>query len=116
MLSDSQLSVLSYSMQEEVYYRGQTVYREGVHQVDKIYLIRTGDFQLSKFLIKKVDPFNPGDILRVQPDGAQQCLTDRYNDAGKQEGGLTPRDPYQVGPMTGRGGTSNSLISAKQTA
>jgi len=35
-------------MQEEAYYRGQIVYKEGVDPVDKIYLIRAGDFLLSK--------------------------------------------------------------------
>lgn len=87
MLSDSQLSVLSYSMQEELYYRGQPVYREGVHRVDKIYLIRSGDFQLSKFLVKRIEPFNPGEILRVQPETQQQCLTTREGMPGKQQRG-----------------------------
>lgn len=39
-LSESNLSVLSYSMQEECFRRGQTVYREGKDPVDKIYLIK----------------------------------------------------------------------------
>lgn len=48
MLTDSQLSVLSYHMQEELFYRGQVVYKEGVDPVNKIYLIRHGDFLLTK--------------------------------------------------------------------
>ena len=64
MLSESQLSVLSYHMQEEMYYRGQVVYKEGADPVDKIYLIRHGDFLLSKQLIRKVDTYSAADVLK----------------------------------------------------
>ena len=39
-LSDTNLTSLSYSMKEEIYSRGQEVYREGIDQVDKIYLVK----------------------------------------------------------------------------
>ena len=54
-LSDSNLSLVSYSMQEEVFHRDQVVYREGIDTVDKMYLIKTGEFQLCKTIIKPVD-------------------------------------------------------------
>lgn len=44
MLSESNLSSLRYSMVEETFYRGQIVFQEGLDTVDKIYLIRDGDF------------------------------------------------------------------------
>ena len=39
-------------MVEETFVRGQEVYREGVDNVDKIYCIRNGEFELIKNLIK----------------------------------------------------------------
>jgi CRP-like cAMP-binding protein len=62
MLSESNLSSLRYSMKEEVFYRGQYVFQEGVDPVNKIYLIRDGDFQLSKQLIKPVKHVIDGKI------------------------------------------------------
>jgi len=63
-LSESNLSVLSYSMQEEAFSRGQIVYREGIDPVDKIYLIKEGDFQLTKQIIKPVATFETNDVFK----------------------------------------------------
>ena len=41
-------------MQEDVYLRGQEVYQEGVDHVDKIYLIKNGEFELTKRLLKPI--------------------------------------------------------------
>ena len=46
-------------MVEETFYRGQIVFQEGLDIVDKIYLIRDGDFQLSKSLIKPAQDTKP---------------------------------------------------------
>lgn len=54
MLSDTNLTSLSYSMLEESFVRGQDVYREGIDSVDKIYLIKSGEFELFKNLIKPI--------------------------------------------------------------
>lgn len=54
-LSDSNLASISYQMKEHTYRRGQEVYREGIDPVDKIYLIKNGEFELSKKLIKPVE-------------------------------------------------------------
>ena len=63
MLTETQLSVLSYHMKEEVFYRGQTIYKEGIDPVDKIFLIRHGDFLLTKQLIRKADMYSAADVL-----------------------------------------------------
>jgi hypothetical protein len=53
-LSDTYLTSLSYSMHEDVYLRGQDVYQEGIDYVDKIYLIKNGEFELTKKLLKPI--------------------------------------------------------------
>lgn len=47
-------------MFEEKFYRGQTVYKEGVNSVEKIYLIKNGDFSLSKQLIRPIKKVEDG--------------------------------------------------------
>jgi hypothetical protein len=39
-------------MKDETFYRGQYVYKEGINPVDKIYMIKKGEFLVSKKLIR----------------------------------------------------------------
>ena len=55
-LSDSNLTSLSYCMIEEHFNRGQFVYREGIDSVEKIYLVKSGEFELTKQLFKPLEP------------------------------------------------------------
>lgn len=48
-------------MKEEVFNRGQYVYREGIDPVDKMYLIKQGEFELLKTLV--VNKQNQFDIF-----------------------------------------------------
>ena len=56
--------MLSYSMEEREFNRGQIVYQEGVSPIDKIYLIRQGQFQLSKMLVKQSEDLDPSALIQ----------------------------------------------------
>jgi CRP-like cAMP-binding protein len=67
-LSEVNLSLLSYSMTEETFYRGQVVYQEGVDTIEKIYLIKDGEFELSKQLIRPVKKVQDGEVKSLNDE------------------------------------------------
>lgn len=55
-------------MTEETFYRGQVVYQEGVDTIEKIYLIKDGEFELSKQLIRPVKKVQDGEVKSLNDE------------------------------------------------